>query len=362
MPLTPKPRLKTFLTVYPINERTWGVRGGDGEFWSLRLQDKDAVRCLGVVLPFLNGSTPQAQVLEAVDKAGLDPNAGAELLDKLEAAGLIENADDAGLTSAQLDSYRDQIKLFSRFTSDGGAKYQALLLRSRIAVAGASSLAGALCGSLATAGLGQVTALLPRDHQQSDVTGATEVLQLDRESILPPHCLDPLPKALVVAQTAHDPELLEAVDAFSKTHRVPWLLVRLIDQMEGWVGPLFVPGDTASYVSFEGRLRVNMAHYDLYVAFDQHARTLDGGATDVGSLRPFASTLAGVAVTELVKHVTGLAVPALAGRFLSVNLWTLDTEIHEVLKLPRLENDAYSRPGVFPWKDVPYGSTKTRRA
>ena len=90
MPLTPKPRLKTFLTVYPINERTWGVRGGDGEFWSLRLQDKDAVRCLGVVLPFLNGSTPQAQVLEAVDKAGLDPNAGAELLDKLEAAGLID--------------------------------------------------------------------------------------------------------------------------------------------------------------------------------------------------------------------------------------------------------------------------------
>ena len=352
-------RLKTFLTLYPIAKSVWGVRGGDGEFWSLRLQDPDSIRCLGVVLPCLDGSSTKEQLLVAVATAGLDRKVGVELLDKLEAAGFIESVDDAGLSPDQLESYRDQIKLFSRFTVQGGAHYQAILHRSRVAVAGAGSLANALCRTLATSGLGQITSLHPGG--QRTPPDATDAMQIDRTTILPRDVFDPAPKVLAVIQTAHDPQLLEAVDVFSKKHTVPWLLIRFCDQMEGWVGPLFVPGDTASYVSFEARLRANMPNYDSYVAFDTHIRNLQHPGGDVGALHSFSEVLAGIAATEIVKYVTGISVPVLAGKFISVNLWTLDTELHEVLRLPRLEAEASARPGAFPWKDLPYGA-KTRRA
>lgn len=354
-----KPRLKKFLTLYPISTHAWGVRGGDGEFWSLRSEDQDAIRCLGVVLPFLNGSATRQEILTTVVNAGLASEAGEELLQKLEAAGLIEDADNATLTSHQVELYGDQIKLFSRFTTQGGAKHQAALLGSRIAVAGEGALAEALCRSLAASGIGQVTALLPQLHDT--VSSATELLPLDSTTIFPSDCLNPKPRAVVVAQTAHDPELLEAMDVFSKKHTVPWLLVRSIEHTEAWVGPLFVPDNTASYVSFEARFRSNMPDYDSYVEFDSYVRKHDGQAVEVGGLHAFHDVLAGIAVTELIKLVTGVAVPVLAGKFISIDLWRLNTEIHEVLRFPRIEDEAYSRPGVFPWKDLPYGR-KTRRA
>jgi len=152
------------------------------------------------------------------------------------------------------------------------------------------------------------------------------------------------------------------MDAFSKRHGVPWMLVRATTQSEGWVGPLFIPGDTASYLSLEARLRGNMSQYDEYVAFDAHVRRSGMAAAEAGGLVAFAYALAGVAAVELVKLVSDITVPALAGKFISVSLGSLETDIHEVLRFPRLEDEAYSRPGVAPWKEVSYDAAPTRRA
>ena len=356
-----RPRLKSYLTLYPMDDRTWGIRGGDGEYWSLRLREPEAMRCLAVALPFLDGSGTREEILAGVRGAGLEVRAGEELLQRLEEADLIEDADDAGLTDAQLRTYRDQIKLFSRFAKGGGAGRQADLLDARIAVVGDDALGEALCRALVKSGVGRVTAVARDLAERRGDTCAHEVLALEGTGILPQGDMEPPPRVVVAAQTAHDPELLEAMDVFSKKHHVPWLLVRAIDHAEAWVGPLFVPRDTASYVSFEGRLRGNMANYDSYVAFDDHVRRPDGRAADAGGLHAFHDVLAGIAVAEVVKFVTGIMVPVLAGRFLSINLWTLETELHEVLRLPRLEEESYARPGVFPWKELPHGRT-TRRA
>jgi hypothetical protein len=77
-------------------------------------------------------------------------------------------------------------------------------------------------------------------------------------------------------------------------------------------------------------------------------------------LSAFFEILAGVAVVELVKYLTGISVPHLAGRFITVRLTDWETEIHEVLKVPHLEAES-GLPRVFPWKEIPYDARKTRR-
>jgi hypothetical protein len=45
-------------------------------------------------------------------------------------------------------------------------------------------------------------------------------------------------------------------------------------------------------------------------------------------------------------------VPELLGRFLTINYWTWETELHDVLRMPALDRTdaSSSRPTVFPWK------------
>ena len=123
--------------------------------------------------------------------------------------------------------------------------------------------------------------------------------------------------------------------------------MRSLDLKEGWVGPLFVPGETASYLSLEARLRANLPRYPEFLAFDAHVRAA-GPPGPLGGLRAAFDLLTGVAVIELIKFVTEIKVPQLLGQFLTVNFWTWETELHEVLRLPTLDRGPAPRPPVFP--------------
>ena len=161
-----------------------------------------------------------------------------------------------------------------------------------------------------------------------------------------------LPALLVLAQQAHDPKLLEATDAWSKRHRLPWLLVRAVDAREGWVGPLFVPGETACYLSLDARLKGNLPFYEEHQAFDEQVRDVGWQSAPLGGLPSFLELLAGIAVTEAVKLVSEIDVPYLAGRFLTINLWSWEMETHDVLRVPGIDPFAEPRPTVFPWKEA----------
>ncbi|MFY9824362.1 MAG: hypothetical protein WAM82_23505, partial [Thermoanaerobaculia bacterium] len=159
-----------------------------------------------------------------------------------------------------------------------------------------------------------------------------------------------LPQLIVVAQQAHDPVLLEAMDEFSRRTRVPWLLVRCLSAEEGWVGPLFVPFDTASYLSLEARLQANLPHVEDYRSLGDFVRESGRPPAGGGGLEPNFLVLAGIAAAEAVKLLSGFAVPQLAGRFLTVHFGTWVTEIHDVLRVPHLERPA-DAPPTFPWQE-----------
>lgn len=358
--MTTKPRLKTYLTVFPLGDSTWGLRGGDEELWRLKLRDPRHFEALGRLLPHLDGASTRDEILERLGGNGTEPELLAGLLDQLGRSGFLEDAAAGGLDEAERRRHRDQLRFFSRFADDGGEAAQAALAEARLGVVGDSPLAAALARVLVRSGFGEVISLAGEAASGGDGESAGPRLALDREAIWPEDGGE-APAALVVAQQAHDPRLLEAVDAFSKERRVPWLLVRLLAPHEGWVGPLFIPGETPSYVSFHARLQGHRPHPEADRAFDDHLR---GGAAarPSGGLHAFAEQLAGMAAVELVKLVTGFAIPHLAGRFVTVDLLTWEIETHRVLKVPRLEAESYSRPRLFPWKEIPYGDKPTRRA
>jgi ribosomal protein S12 methylthiotransferase accessory factor len=180
------------------------------------------------------------------------------------------------------------------------------------------------------------------------------VLDLDPNEILPAGA--PEPYLLIVCQQSHDPQLLEAVDALSKRRRLPWLLVRSLELQEAWVGPLFVPGETASYRSLEARLQANMTGYPEYRAFDAHVRAMaPERLPTIGSLHAAFDLLASIAVIEAIKFITEIKVPELLGKFLTINLWTWETELHEVLRVPALDRPDTVRPPVYPWRVSPHG-------
>lgn len=349
------PRLKTFLCVFPLSENSWGLRGGADEQWRLKLTDERAMRAFGALLPYLDGRTARPEILRALESAGLHGGAVSAVLGQLEATGLIEEADDHGLPASESSRHESQIRFFSRFTQQGGAKFQAALHRARVGLVADGTLGESVYRRLVEAGFGEAV-VFSRDAARAREWAASVSGHSTSTSV---HALDPddpwpatagaLPRVLVVCQEAHEPRLLEAVDALSKRARLPWLLVRTLDLQEGWVGPLFVPGETASYLSLEARLRANMQRFQEYVTFDAHVRA-NGRPALLGGLRAMCDVLAGVAVVELIKFVTDMKVPEVLGKFLSVNLWTWETELHEVLRVPNLDRPAADRPAVFPWK------------
>lgn len=351
------PRLKTFLSVFPISETAWGLRGGADEQWRIKLTDERAVRAFGALLPYLNGQTATEDILRSLETAGSHRGAAAAVLRQLEASSLLEEADAAGLPDAELNQFEGQIRFFSRFTQQGGAKLQSALRGSRVALLADGALGESVYGRLAGAGFGEVIILSRQpSHAKAWIERVTAprprttVLDLDSDEIWPADAPD-LPQVLIVCQDAHDPLLLEAVDALSKRRLLPWLLVRNHDLQEGWVGPLFVPGETASYLSLDARLRANMSRFPEYLAFDAHVRATERPSA-IGGLHAGFDLLAGIAVIELIKFVTEIKVPELLGKFLTINLWTWETELHEVLRLPALDRKEASRPSAYPWKVV----------
>lgn len=367
-----RPRLKTYLTVFPLSGTTWGLRGGLEEHWRIKLNDEQSVRAFSSLLPYLSGRHAVDDIIEKMGEQGIDQNLVRQMLEHLETSSFIEENDGSNLSPEEELQFCDQIAFFSRFTSEGGAKSQSRLLESRVGLVGNGALSRSVRRHLSVSGFGEIVVLDGHPaaaRRETDRDGGAPPQRdakltfhaLDRKSIWPADAAGQMPEVFILPQESHDPQLLGAMDAFSKEYNVPWMLVRMANPHEGWVGPLFIPGDTASYLSLEARLRGNIPYFEEYQAFDNYLRAEERPSAACGGLHTFFDMLSGIAVTELVKFVGGLCIPLLAGKFLSVNLMTWETEVHEVLRVPHLEKE-HMRPRVFPWKDVPYGDKKTRRA
>jgi len=357
------PKLKGHLTFFALSPGRWRVSGGIDDLSRIELRNEQAIGAFSRLLPLLDGRHESAGLVSRLEEEGASRAAVEALLAHLEQAGFLEEADDHGLTPEEVERYEQQIRYFARFTSEGGAKFQALLRGSSVTVVDgfAGRLTQELAQALLAAGIGRVEVLPAEESSPAAKREPDEELvslhmgppaaraHSWRETLTQRRSA--LPDLIVVAQQAHDPVLLEAIDELAKQTRVPWLLVRCLSAEEGWVGPLFVPYDTASYLSLEARLQANLPHVEDYRALGNFVRERGHPAAGCGGLAPSLLVLAGIAAAEAVKFLSGFAVPQLAGRFLTIHFGTWATELHDVLRVPHLERPEATRPLPFPWQE-----------
>lgn len=359
-----KPRLKTFLTVFPLSETTWGIRGGSDELWRITFRDEQTFNALTSVLPYLNGRYGAEEIVKAVAAKDVEVEEVLSLLQRMEEESLIEEADTFGLTEEEGRAFHSQLTFFSRYTAEGGAKYQSRLRSSRVAVIGDGYLGRSLRRQLTETGVGEllhlsadpasVAAELEGHHAAAgDGPASPRVLKLYRDSVWAENGAGELPGLFIVTQETEDPELLEAMDRLSKGRKVPWLLVRALESHIGWVGPLFIPDETACYQSLNSRVRSNLSYFPEYEAFNRHLRETRQPGVICGGLHSYFELLSAIAVIETVKFLCNLSVPTLAGRFLTINLTNWEVESHEVLRVPQVGLDV-TEPKLFAWKEMPH--------
>jgi len=361
-----KPRLKSYLTIFPLSDASWGLRGGSDELWRIKLRDDRAFSVFSATLPFLDGRHTTTELLETVSAQGVEREEVEQLLERLTDASLLEEADEFGLSEEDREEFGAQLSFFSRHTTEGGAKYQARLAGLRLAVVGGGLLGRTLARQLAGSGFGEVTILADsRDDSHDSHTEGERWRErivrrsLDRERIWPGNA-GPPPDLILFAQDAEDPQLLEALNDVSESQGIPWMLVRALESTVGWVGPLFVPGETSSYRDLEARVRSNLSFFPEYQAFNRHLRERRQAGAACGGLFAFFELLGSIAVIEAIKYLSHLATPQLAGRFLTIDLSSWNTETHDVLRVPRLGLEA-TEPAQFAWKEMPHDEIDEHR-
>lgn len=354
-----RPRIKEFLTVYPLSETRWVFRGGSNEICRVDLRNERARRTFHTMLPLLDGGLPTAEVLERLERDGIDRGAAAALLGHLERSRCIEEAGDAA-NAEDRERFASQLTFFSHFTTAGGARFQALLADKRVATIGAGGLIGILDRQLAAAGVGERVTLEPGAISGS--AGArSEGAAANGHGGWFEERHGRLPDLVVAVSALADRRLFHALDRFSRGRGVPWLQILLLSVQEAWIGPLFVPGESASYGSYAAALRAEVPHFPRHPAVDRLRCAPHASAEPPSALPAALRVIAGIAATEIVKLLTGYQVPHLLSRYLAVDLLTWETESHEVWRMPRHDRTEPDRPQPFPWKEALYGQSSTHQ-
>lgn len=105
--------------------------------------------------------------------------------------------------------------------------------------------------------------------------------------------------------------------------------------MVATVGPFFIPHETCCYTCYDRRVKSNLEAYQEYLAYEKYLAEKDKCPAAYGSLPSFATVAGGLIAVEVTKHLTQFLVPKTYGAVFCLNFLTLETELHEVWKLPR---------------------------
>lgn len=122
-----------------------------------------------------------------------------------------------------------------------------------------------------------------------------------------------------------------------------------------------MPRESACYSCMEGRVLSNLRYPREHLALRNQLDEAERPSAPVGGLIAYYELIAGIAVVEIIKFLTGVGIPQLVGRMLAVDTSTWTSEIHDVLRLPqcrcRLEQPTY-----FPWKEANYAKRQGSRS
>jgi bacteriocin biosynthesis cyclodehydratase domain-containing protein len=148
---------------------------------------------------------------------------------------------------------------------------------------------------------------------------------------------------VVAAQDCFEPEELAALNETALRLSIPWSLV-CFDGYEGWIGPTFVPGQTACFGCFQRRLLAGTSkptHFFMDPRVKVHRVPSPWSAgPEAGA---WVSLITSIFALELISAVQGRSFTF--GEMLIVHRLNLTFQRESVLRLPRCP-DCSPRPGA----------------
>lgn len=258
--------------------------------------------------------------------------------------------------------YWDQVRFFSRSSSDGDA-VQKRLAETRLLAFGAGRVGAYALTALAEAGLGSLlicddTETGERDSSSTSppAQGAaptTRAAALTQRLNSHMHADDlcehrPLAEAdeeeltkllrrshvAVVCLDAPDPVLVENINRAALRAEVSCVIGQVYDGV-GWVGPTIVPNSGPCYQCFESRRNMNLDNYEESMRYETRFREMRALRKGAVAPRPLAACVGALVALEALRLLTKLAAPQTLGRVLRVDFHALEMTYHRVLRWPR---------------------------
>jgi len=368
-----KPAIRKTVQIIPVSDsalmfkegkKIQAMRGGAVSLMMERL------------IPLLDGSRTVEEIMAPLKDINREEML--KILGLLHIRGILEDASIVALKMSreELKRYESQINFFSRFHPEK-YKFQEKLKNSRIAIFGLGSLGVRVLSGLAWAGVGEISAVDGESIGEEDIArspfydredlgksrvqtaaksmgrhspfvkfsssekkvrSSQDIRSLVKERDLAVLCVDrPFP---AVSHWMNEACLEEGVSWISG----------YLEEDEGIIGPSVVPHLTPCYKCYELRLKGNLTHYDEYMAYERYVWEKGGDQREFPKLDPFAEIVAGHLTLEIVKILSKFAAPVTYGHIYTINFFTLEAKLHEILKLPRC-------PACSPKRNIPSRKT-----
>jgi len=358
--LPTKPKIRSFFDVIFMEDHACQLRAGDDRI--LILRGRTVSEVFPHVIPHLDGTCTVSDLVHACKDIATE-NEVIAILERLNEEGIIEDAALApppSLSSQEQTYYASQLLFFSHFTEDRYA-YQTKLQGSHVAVIGLGAIGTAVLMALVRSGVGHITGV--ENNISSCLTTAGSAAEPGIGGLMPPalasvveatnpdvrftwintafHSVEDITAVAtakdVVALALDKPRagVHELVNQACLEGRIPWITCGSLRSVAATVGPFFVPYETCCYTCYDRRIKSNLEAYHEYMAYEKYLQEKEESLSDYGYLPGFATITGDLMAVEIIKHLTQFVVPETYGAALCFDFLTLQTELHEALKLPR---------------------------
>jgi len=206
--------------------------------------------------------------------------------------------------------FYEQIILFSHFKDP--QEIQNKLENSSIDIFSQDKMGKLIAESLKETGIKNITVKdYPYDVKKEDI----EVRKTD---------------LFLLFQDEFHPTLLEIINKIAIEKEMK-LLLCFKKGREGFILSI-IPHQTPCYKCFDLRMKANLDHYDEYLKYERYLK--DNVPVTYGALPSFYSILSNLATIEIVKIITGFYEVTTYSNLYTIDLLTLRSDIHHVLKVP----------------------------
>jgi bacteriocin biosynthesis cyclodehydratase domain-containing protein len=276
---------------------------------------------------YLDGSHSADGIADALG-AEIDRSAVVFLLKMLATSGLLV----AGTGPRPSALAEPQLRFFQQINRDA-ARAAAALESKRLRIVARDAIATSIAALLRQAGLPErgadIEAVSAPDHVPAAIEGHLDLI-------------------VAVADGLSD-RLFAAVNEQCLKSGTRWLSA-VISGPQGRLGPTFVPDQTACYTCFRHRLNSNAADPAADHAFEA---AVARDEPEQGGLEAFSAIIAGHLALETVRLLTGLSEPSTVARYYLFNATVPDSEVHNVLRVPRCPSCGGSKILRHAWDAEP---------